>query len=242
VDRICPLLALANHRRAVVDGVDGSHRCHALEPPQGLDRQMQSQLCLTPTHERCERYRQFVARTGVRPGGSEIADGLVATRLVLAPEPAWRGLAGRARRGRAGTIALVAVGVVTVGAAGVAATSAVSGGIDLQGLLGPPPSESPTPIPTLAPAPAAATVTPSPTLAATASPSPVATATVAPTPVATPVPTPAPTAAPRTYTVAEGDTLAAIAQRFGSTVEAISAANGIDDPNQIVVGQVLVIP
>jgi LysM repeat protein len=51
---------------------------------------------------------------------------------------------------------------------------------------------------------------------------------------------PAPT--PRTYVVAEGDTLAEIAQQFGTTVEAIQAANGIEDPNAISVGQVLTIP
>jgi LysM repeat protein len=42
--------------------------------------------------------------------------------------------------------------------------------------------------------------------------------------------------------VQEGDTLAAIAQRFGTTVEAMQAANGIEDPNEIIIGQVLVIP
>ena len=42
--------------------------------------------------------------------------------------------------------------------------------------------------------------------------------------------------------VQEGDTLAAIAQRFGTTASAIQAANGIDDPDEIVIGQVLVIP
>ena len=45
-----------------------------------------------------------------------------------------------------------------------------------------------------------------------------------------------------TATVAQGDTLAAIAQRFGTTVPALQAANGIDDPDEIVIGQVLVIP
>jgi LysM repeat protein len=42
--------------------------------------------------------------------------------------------------------------------------------------------------------------------------------------------------------VVEGDTLALIAQRFGTTVEALQAANGIEDPDEIVIGQVLVIP
>ncbi len=44
------------------------------------------------------------------------------------------------------------------------------------------------------------------------------------------------------YTVAPGDTLGAIAVRFGVTVEALVAANGIEDPDRIRVGQVLLIP
>jgi lysozyme len=46
----------------------------------------------------------------------------------------------------------------------------------------------------------------------------------------------------RTYTVKAGDTLSAIAAKFGTTVAAIAAANNISNPNIISVGQVLVIP
>lgn len=42
-----------------------------------------------------------------------------------------------------------------------------------------------------------------------------------------------------TYTVVAGDTLSAIAARFGTTVAAITAANGLGNPNLIFVGQVL---
>ena len=52
-------------------------------------------------------------------------------------------------------------------------------------------------------------------------------------------PTPAPSA---TYRVQPGDTLSAIAARFGTTVGAIAGANGIADPNLIDAGQVLTIP
>ena len=45
-----------------------------------------------------------------------------------------------------------------------------------------------------------------------------------------------------TYTVVSGDTLSAIAQRFGTTVSAIASLNGIADVNKIYVGQVLKIP
>lgn len=44
------------------------------------------------------------------------------------------------------------------------------------------------------------------------------------------------------YTVVAGDTLSAIAGRFGVTVEALAALNNISDPSLIQVGQVLLIP
>lgn len=46
----------------------------------------------------------------------------------------------------------------------------------------------------------------------------------------------------RTYTVASGDNLSAIAVKFGTTVAAIATANDIKNINNIKVGQVLVIP
>ena len=47
-----------------------------------------------------------------------------------------------------------------------------------------------------------------------------------------------------TYTVKEGDTLSLIANAFGLTLDEVKGANGrrIQDPNVIVVGQVLIIP
>jgi murein DD-endopeptidase MepM/ murein hydrolase activator NlpD len=44
------------------------------------------------------------------------------------------------------------------------------------------------------------------------------------------------------YTVKKGDTVAAIAKRYGTTVAAIAASTGLADPNKIKVGQVLFIP
>ncbi len=59
----------------------------------------------------------------------------------------------------------------------------------------------------------------------------------------TPVPAaPAVPAGGTTYTVAKGDTLSSIAKRFGTTIKSILAANGISDPNRILVGRQLTIP
>ncbi len=99
------------------------------------------------------------------------------------------------------------------------------------------------------------TLTPRPTPAPTATPTPEPTATPAPTatptpePTATPAPTatptPEPTAAgPRRYTVQSGDTLRAIAERFGVTIEAILQANNLTPAqgDNLRVGQELTIP
>jgi LysM repeat protein len=63
-----------------------------------------------------------------------------------------------------------------------------------------------------------------------------------PRPTPTPEPTPRPTPTPRVYVVKSGDTLFAIAERFGVTVDAIIEANDIANPNAIVPGQRLTIP
>lgn len=58
--------------------------------------------------------------------------------------------------------------------------------------------------------------------------------------IAPSVPTPSqPAPAAGTYTVVSGDTLSGIAARYGTTVAALAAANGIANPNLIRVGQVL---
>lgn len=51
--------------------------------------------------------------------------------------------------------------------------------------------------------------------------------------------TAAPSASGATYQVRSGDTLGAIARRFGQRLDALAAANGISDPHRIRVGQVL---
>lgn len=91
-----------------------------------------------------------------------------------------------------------------------------------------------------------ATATPTGPPATTRTPGPAQSLapTSTPAPGATEAPSTGPTAGPEgtTYTVQSGDTLYSIAQRYGVTVAAVSAANGVSDPAQIAVGQVLTIP
>jgi LysM repeat protein len=228
VDRICPYLALADDGRTVADGFDPEHRCHALAPPAPLDRSRQVQLCLTEAHARCERFAAartawLAASSGLPRVAPDVDFGR--TRLVLEPEAAWRNLSSSptARFTRpALLVAIVALAVV-----GLLVLSSVFGILG-----GAPGDDSPTPSPSTS---LPASDSPSPVPGSSA-PSPSASAAVASVP---PVETPAPS--PQIYIVQQGDTLNLIAQRFGTTVAAIQAANNLTG-TEINVGQELIIP
>lgn len=92
-------------------------------------------------------------------------------------------------------------------------------------------------------------ITPTPTPQPTATPTIeiVALATLPPTATPapyTPAPTPTPTVTPTPvfYQIQPGDSLLAIAQRYGLTIAALQDANGILDPRTLQVGQQLIIP
>jgi LysM repeat protein len=92
-----------------------------------------------------------------------------------------------------------------------------------------------TPYPTYTPVPLAPTHTPLPTSTSVHTGSTAPSATSA-------MPGTQPGTAFRTHVVVAGDTLIGIAKQYGTTVEAIVAANNIRDPALIIVGQVLNIP
>lgn len=113
----------------------------------------------------------------------------------------------------------------------------------------PTPTATPTgvsPTPTATPS-ATATRTASPTFVVSSTASLTGTAAIsgAVTPTVALTATPAPTGTRTTairYKVQPGDNLTLIAQRFGVTVEAIVAANGLRDPERLQAGQELIIP
>ena len=227
MDRICPYLALADDGRTVADGFDPEHRCHALTPPAPLERSRQVQLCLTEAHARCERFGAartawLAASSGLPRVAPDVAFGR--TRLVLEPEAAWRNLTS-APTNRISRPALLVAGV----ALAVVALLVLS---SLFGVLGDG-DGSPTPSPSSLPS------TSTPPSASLAPASAVVSASVVPASVPPDV-TPAPSQT--TYIVQEGDTLNLIAQRFGTTAQAIAAANGISTSDIIDPGDVLIIP
>lgn len=196
-----------------------AHRCRLLiigRPT--LDRQREH--CLASTYAACPTWLEAHGAAGprARPGAYVPMAPVVleGPGLGLPTEAAARRLAAPA------TVVVVGVALgALVLARGPLTPGTSPGGADAPSPTAPatiePPSPAPSGEPTLAP-----------TAAATARPSPT--------------PAPTETSRPKTYTVRSGDTLTAIAAKFGTTVAEISALNSIKNPSLIRVGQVLKIP
>ena len=88
----------------------------------------------------------------------------------------------------------------------------------------------------------AADGTEEPTGEATPTKTPPAATPSAATPTPSPVPTSPPTTSGIYHTVQRGENLFRIAQRYGTTVDAIVAANNLPDPSSVQAGQLLLIP
>ncbi len=235
--RGCPfLLAEAGGWRLDVPSRD--HRCAAFVPTAPLAPEKQARLCLTANHTTCATYVASLAardaRLGSTPGDRATRWGLARTTTVIEDPGGIRARLAVLVLDRRRWPAIPAVLLV-----------ATLFALALSGFRGEIPS---TPVATASPAaptpglpsPTAPAVTTQPTPAATptSTPTPVPTPTVAPTPTSTPVPS----ATFRTYRVQSGDTLSAIAARFDTTVAAIVNLNNLDNPNQLSIGQVLLIP
>lgn len=105
-------------------------------------------------------------------------------------------------------------------------------------LISPVPAQLEPPTATVAPALTFTPAPPTPTATVTATPTITPTVTPTPSPTATSTPTPAKTI----YVVRAGDSLSAIAHRFGVTPDAIAQANHLSDPDSLTEGQQLIIP
>jgi len=145
---------------------------------------------------------------------------------------------------RTASVCCVGVLLVSLGLSGCtrakpeAATPTVVSGIASPAPATPTliPTPEGTPVITVQPPPTAIPLTPGPTTVSVAQATPTIAAAATPA-LATPTSTPA--LGQFEYTVQWGDTVFSLARRFNTTVEAIVALNGLQDPALIRIGQVL---
>ncbi len=196
-----------------------AHRCRLLATGRPTLERQQAH-CLGPAHLECPTWVEAhgVAGPPSRPGP------FVATAPVVLEGPGL-GLTADAA-GRRLTVPVTLIIAAAALGAFVLARGPLSPGTTGAGEDGPPATPGPSVV--------AATAGP------TASATPAATARPAATPIATPVPEATPR--PTTYKVRAGDTLTAIAARFGTSVAELAALNGIKNTSLIRVGQVLRLP
>ena len=227
--RGCPFLT-AESGGWRLDAPSRDHRCGAVSPPAVLSPEKQSRLCLTAGYPSCATYLASMSARGARLG-APLSDR--ATRWQLARTTTVIEEAGGVRSRVSGFVldrrrwpaipAVLLVGTLVV----LAASGFRAGGTATS----PSPSPRPTAAATIRPTPVA---TRAPTLAPTLVP------TVAPT--LKPTPKPTPQVVYRVYTVKSGDTLGAIAERYGTTPGAIAKLNGISVGSTLHIGQQLKIP
>jgi LysM repeat protein len=215
------------------------HRCAALDPASPIAPEKQRRLCLTASHATCPTYlaaREARERTpGLAAAGWAASGPIVRTAPVVLEGSSHRpaiGVTLGAERLAQAALAVMAVVVVALVGARLLGGSGEPGPTGTAGVA----------LATTAPPSSTATSPRTPTPTAEPSVRPETTApSAAPSekPSASPAPTKSPT---RTYTVKRGDTLSAIAAKFGTTVAAIVKLNKIKDPRTIYSGQRLKIP
>ena len=226
--KLCPYL-LAGDGAWRSSTAAREHRCTGVSPAAPLAAEKQRRLCLTSDHQTCATYVAVGAARPTTPGRAEgLSRPLARTApLVLDRRRIASGMpVFRENRLLSQGLLMGVMGVAFV--AIVIARQSDSSGSLVDG--------SPMPVVNVRPLPSP---TASPTLVSTVAPS----ATVLPSPSASLVlPAATPSAHTATYTVRQGDTLVAIAGRFGTTSKVLVQLNAIKDPALLRIGQVLVLP
>jgi len=224
----CPYIGIVGDAATHYAFPVSAHRCHAGSRPIALDHAKQALDCLTTQHVTCPRYHPPPSPTHGLP---------IAAAGVVVP---GRALASAARTpprrwvSKAVLFAVLLLGAIVAGlyigsVLGQNRGSPTAGGDPATGA-----TQTPT---SVASAPGS-----SPSDRSQPTPSPTAAPTPTPTPESTPTATPKPASTPLVYIVKRGDTLTAIAIRYGVSVASIRSINDIPDPNVIVTGQRIVIP
>lgn len=234
---LCPFLATPEGNWRSASPVR-EHQCMAVSPPVQLAPEKQRRLCLVEGHVSCATYGAALA---VRSGPTQPRVSSARPIARMTPVVLDRGrIEIRIPPLRADRASGQALLVGVLGLAFVAILLARPGGDNgASGPLGAGASASTRPSITT---PTNAATIPSPDApAATGTPA----ETIAPS-LRVPSPSSSANAQPATsgttYRVKSGDTLSAIAARFGTTTRVLIRLNGIVDPSKIKIGQVIRLP
>jgi LysM repeat protein len=235
---ICPyLVAASGDWRSLAPARE--HVCAAVDPPAALAFDKQRRLCLGAAHVDCATY--VAARHAIEhePAGRLAGTGpgrwpipRTAPVVIDRGGPSLASLRIDRTVVQAGLVLLMVVAFAVLALARLSAPDP-----------GPAGTASPSPSAT-----GAASMDPSPGPSRRPSPTPAASPSTGPTNSPSAGPTAAPTTSAsaatstRTYTVRSGDTLSAIAARFGTTIAVLRDLNDIADPSLLRVGQDLRIP
>ncbi|HJP88718.1 MAG TPA: LysM peptidoglycan-binding domain-containing protein [Candidatus Limnocylindrales bacterium] len=241
--RGCPFL-LADGGGWRLDVPSREHECTAVSPAAALSLEKQSRLCLTAAYSSCATFLASMGARGTRLGAAapEHATrwGLTRTTAVIEDAGGMRSRVTSAitDRGRwpAVPAVLLLTGLIVLGLSGLRGTPASS--------IATPPATAPSVIATATTNPTSPATTRPTEAPPTSGPSslPSVPPTSAPTARPTIVPPPTPGPSFRTYTVRDGDTLSAIASKFGTTSKAIADLNGIKVSTTLHAGDILKIP
>lgn len=241
IGAVCPYLGLADDPDSHATYATEAHRCYRMPTPTRIALTHQERYCLGAEHTACPVYRgEGVPGAQPQPARASAA----APRSM--PRP--RASAGTLGTRRGGGISMP---VATVGLFALALGLVVLA-IVIQNLVGGGGGEELTPADRLATQEAQVRQTPrsgdgeqpTPTLGAGETPTAETPTAVPTTPAAdsTPASTATPGGSGQTYVVQPGDTCSSIAEQFGTTVEAIREANGLDEECTIFADQELIIP
>jgi FOG: LysM repeat len=233
---LCPYLATADGNWRSASPVR-EHRCMAVSPPVQLAAEKQRRLCLVEGHVNCATYGAALA---TRSGPTQHSAGSVRPIARMTPVILDRGRVDlripplRADRasGQAilvGVLGLAFVAILLARPAGDTGPSSPLG----AGASAPtsPSIATPTGVATPSANAPAETPTPSGNLAPSLG-----------VPSSPPGASAPPVTPGATYRVKSGDTLSAIAARFGTTTRVLIGLNGIADPSRIKIGQILKLP
>jgi LysM repeat protein len=237
---LCPYLATPDGSWRSATAVR-EHRCTAVTPPTQLALEKQRRLCLVAAHTGCATYgaaeatrvpaRRIAARS--RPIARMTPVILDHGRFVLH----FPTLRGDRALGQAILVGVLGIALMAILFARPSGDAGAAGGL---GSASPAVSEA-APTEVAAATPAATTTEPT-EAAATDEPVSTPAPSTGPSPAASSAESAEPSTSGATYKVKSGDTLSAIALRFGTTVRALVQLNGITDPSRLKIGQVIKLP